>query len=215
MPKTLGVIFCGLLTAGFCSYAADDAELAKYELANVVKGLMSDKTAESPSYLFFKKYVRNMVSVSADQASGPYSFPGNVRDYGKVYRGEMPLNVNGKRFLAENMADKYSWVVYVAGSNAQPNVLHLKGDPVINSGGQSYFIKAGIQLQPIACDVIDSQNYEGYYFASTPGKSPIVLQINKSTGSGGVWYSYGIFWNGFPVKDLPQTAAIGACSIKD
>lgn len=215
MPKTLVAIFCGLLTACSCSYATDDAEQVKYELANVVKGLMSDKTARSPDYLFFKKYVRNMTLVSAKQAPGPDSFPGNVKDYGKVYRGEMPLNVNGKRFLAENMVDKYSWVVYVAGSNVQPDVLYVKGDPVISSGGQSYFIKAGVQLQPIACNVIDSQNYEGYYFASTPRKSPIVLQISKSTGSGGVRYSYGVFLNGFPVKDLPQTTDIGECGIKD
>ena len=215
MRKHFGVI-CGLVLFCSCAFSAEDPEKSKYELSNFVKAMMGDKVTGTPQYLSLKKYARNLDLVSREDAiTGPNYFPGDYTEFGKIYRGEMPLNVNGKRFLAENMQDRYSWVVYIAGSNAQPEVLFIKGEQVASNGGPSYFVKAGITWQPIACDVIDSQNFQGYYFASAPGKFPVVLQIGKSSGSGGVWYTYGLFWRGPAAKDLPKKAIVGECAIRD
>lgn len=207
-----------LPTCAFSDSVPLNSEKSKFELANVVRGLLVDKGSSGTQYLDLKKLVRNLHYFTNDEnaKAGSTFFPGDYNRYGKIYRGEIALFVNGKRFLGENMEDQYSWIVYVAGPNAAPSTLYITSDKTVAaSGGPSYFRKAGLTLQPIACSSVSGGNYDGYFIVSAPGKRSAILQIRESSGSGGSWYSYGLFWDGLLTNDLPKDMEVGDCAIND
>jgi len=206
------VVLFALMFATYSSAAKPlPEEKIKYELSSVIQEL-----AKYESYLQFKSIVKG-IRVASQKEQEPPSFPGNYLKYSKIYIGEIPIYVNGKRFLAENMSDQYSWTVYVAGSQVDAyDVYILSRESVRNDllGGASYFNKAGLKLEPLICNSSDTNtNYNAYY--KIHGTN-IVLNISKSTGSNGVWYSYGISWAGIKVADIDEDSVIGSsCGITD
>jgi hypothetical protein len=185
------------------------------ELSSTIKNLLLNKDSGAQDFMVLKKHAKNIKFMSGSEAmQGDRSYPG--ANYSKIYRGEMQLEVGGKPFMLPTMEDaRQNWTVYIAGPNANADVLFIRGDQVASPGGASYFRGAGLTLLPLACKVIDPNNYEAFYTVQVAGKHPAVLQISKSTGSAGVWYSYGLYWIGPPVKDLPQDVLVGECAVKD
>lgn len=213
------VLLAILLAVSMPAIGADEADASKLELATVIKIMMPAKNGPGFGYLDAKKFARNFRQLSQREAvANSEYFPGEFPRYGQVLRGEMELYVGGTRFLVENMQDQYTWPVFIAGPRAAPTSLFIRGDrPVGSNGGPNYFRKNGVELVPVVCNKLDgsNNNYESVFIASAPGKQTIVLQINKSTGSGGTWYNYGVHWGGLLARDLPKDASIGECDIKD
>lgn len=203
------------------SVTRNASESPKFELATVVRNLMYDKTAKGGfrgDYLYFKSLLTNLHSLTDRERLTPSweSFPDRPGDYGKIFAGKMPLLVRGRQLLAENMEDQYLWTVYVAGPNAGVSNMFIRSDmTVVQPAGQTYFTESGLTLDLITCDKHDSQNYSAYYRVSAPTKHALVLGISKSTGSGGIWYSYEIAWDGIKTDRLGKDAVIGLCNIDD
>lgn len=191
---------------------------AGVELSAFVKGVMVGKESAGLDYLSAKKLLGSLkfYGPAEDKASGDRYFPGTLRDYSKVYSGSVDIDVNGRRYMAETMDnERQNWTGYVAGPNASASTIYLRGDQVTSPAGIGYFRKAGFSVTPIACEILDGGNNTGFYLVETAGKRPAILEIAKSTGSGGVWVRYGIHLGGLKAKDLPAESEIGVCAIKD
>jgi len=206
------VLFALMFATHYSAAKPLPEEKIKYELSSVIQEL-----AKYESYLQFKSIVKGIRVASSKEQEPSFSFPSIYLGYSKIYIGEMPIYVNGKRFLAENMSDQYSWTVYVAGSQAGASNVYISSRESVRHdllGGASYFNKAGLTLEPLICNSSDTNtNYNAYY--KIHGTN-IILNISKSTGSSGVWYSYGISRLGIKVADLDEDSVIGSsCGITD
>jgi hypothetical protein len=205
--------------------ALSENDPTKYELSTVVKSLMvstSTKTGFQGDYLYFKSLLSGIRLLSTKEINtpSPGSFPGNADDYLHIYEGKLPLFIKGQRFLAENMEDKYLWSAHFAGPQAYVSSVYIRSEkPVVPriGAGASYFSAAGLKLDALSCEKLggSNTNYSAYYRVSAPSKYPIVLGISKSTGSGGVWYSYEIAWYGVKAASLGKEAVLGMCDIVD
>jgi len=200
------------------AYAVTAAEKKKYELANVIKGLMVNVGAHDFYYTDIKKYSKNNQFVSNDvKKSKSTDKPYGTEEYSVSYEGKMPLYLHGLRFIAENMEDDNLWNVKISGSHALPMKVYFDStQSEINlNGGPKYFRSNGIILKPIACHIDGPGNYLIYYRANVHGKKSIILEIMASSGSGGGWYSYGVHWTDYVLKHLPFDVTVGECIIND
>lgn len=202
--------------------AAPPSQIERYELASVVKSLMIDreKTGFRGDYLSFKSMFSPLREVegATRRVAGPESFPGKEADFFYIYEARIPLYVRKERLLAENMKDEYLWRVFVAGPRAAPSNVYIMSQwPVGQPAGATYFNAQGLKLDVVSCEKLggSSTNYNAYYKVSAPGKFPLLLGISKSTGSGGVWYSYEITWYGIKASSLGNEAEIGLCQVND
>lgn len=196
---------------------APAAELPAQDLAAMTKALILAGSKGYIEFLKFRPYLANTAYVSVAEAAAPNDkrFPGPPLKYPKIYRGTINLHANGKRLLADSLDGPGAWTAYVAGPNPGATAMYLLGDQVAVDAGPSYFRKAGVVLQPVVCDRIDAGNYDATYFASVSGSRPAVMQISKSTGSAGVWYSYALFWSDFQIGALKPDLTLGDCNVID
>ena len=200
-------------------------DVGRFELSSVVKSLMIDRAGRDGfhgDYLYFKSLLSGLHLLTEQELRkpSPESFAGNPDEYLYVYEGKMPLYVKGQRFLAENMEDRYLWSVHVAGPKAFVSSVFIRSEkPVARqaSGGANYFANSGLKLDPLTCESPGqtSANYTAFYRVSAPNKNSLILGISKSTGSGGVWYSYEIAWYGIKPSKLGPEVTIGLCQIAD
>lgn len=217
-----------LISTGAQSQSTGNAttqDVGRFELSSIVKGLMIDKSGRDGfrgDYLYFKSLLTEIHLLSDQELrkASPESFSGNPADYLYIYEGKMPLFVKGRRFLAENMEDKYLWSVHVAGPKAFVSSVYIRSEkPVARdaSGGAAYFTGSGLKLDPLSCESPGktNNNYTALYKVSAPNKHPVLLSISKSTGSAGVWYSYELAWSGIKTSKLGPETIVGECEIVD
>jgi hypothetical protein len=148
----------------------------------------------------------------------PESFPGKASNFFYIYEARIPLYARGRRLLAENMNDEYQWKVFVAGPRAMPTHVYIRSQwPVAQPAGAAYFTSQGLTLDPIVCESFGGSdaNYNAIYKVSATGKHPMLLRISKSTGSGGIRYSYEITWFSISAASLSREAEVGLCQVTD
>lgn len=198
------------------------SENARYDLAGLVKRLMLDRDPKGfrGDYIALKSVIGPLQQVTeADlRKPDPEYFPGNASNFFYIYETRIPLYARGRRLLAENMSDQYQWKVFVAGPRAMPTNIYIRSQwPVAHPAGASYFTSHGLTLDPIVCEKLGGSeaNYNAVYKVRAPGKHPLLLTISKSTGSGGVRYSYEVTWFSISAASLPREAEVGLCQVSD
>lgn len=215
------ILLFSALTAlvSFRAHAETAAEKNKYELANVIKGLMINNGADDFEYTDLKKYSKGN-EYYIDNISDRPTYNGKpyrTEEYSLNYKGKMPLYIRGLRFIRENMEDDNLWNVEISGSHAKPMKFYFFSiKPEINlSGGPKYLKQNGIKLKTIACVIDTPLNYLVFYRASARGKQSIILEVMASSGSGGTWYSYGIHWTDYILNHFPSDVEPGKCPIEE
>jgi hypothetical protein len=214
---TLVTSTCSAQPAG-----SSQAENLRFDLAGFVKRLMPDRDSRGHSldYLALKQVFGSLQQVTETdlRQAGPEAFPGKPSDFFYIYATRIPLYVRGRHLTAENMPDERKWKVYIAGPRAMPtNVYFVSEWPVAQAAGASYFSSQGLAIDAIACERLGGSdaNYTALYRVAAPGKRPLLLRVEKSTGSGGIWYRYELTWFSVSAATLPREAEVGLCQIKD
>jgi hypothetical protein len=204
------VLLLGSYLAVAQAVAATSDEIRRYDVAAVIRRLLPAPNAPV-GYLDFKRWVSKIVEVDGNTLGEPY------RTNSYTYRGEIPLYAGGRRILSENMRDQYQWTITFSGARAGPGLVRIHSDASTNDAtmpGATYLRRAGLTLRPQACEEMGSGNYSRYYLIAAPGKAPALLQISKSTGSGGVWWSYEVYYRWFE-EDLPPLDRRTPCTKAD
>jgi len=109
------------------------------------------------------------------------------------YEGSIVLLANGDQSLLENIEDDYSWKVSIIGPNVGASSIIFDSRRAIrNDIGPTYLRKNSFDLTMLSCfsDGDTPANARALYLAQYPGKAPVLLTYEVSTGSAGTSIVY-------------------------
>ena len=189
-----------------------------YELVDIIRWAMPPASGETILPAGFQDYNRFKGPIENIQISD---------DRFNKYKGTAALVVSGKKIQPENITDQYLTDVHIFGPEvgAAGISLSTKLSPSIEVG-PDYLRKGGLNPIPLSCfsEGRTPTNANALYLVQAPSKAPVYLTYSISTGSGGKWFTYTIWFGSIDWKFVPgatenmfdgTTQAFGSSPYKD
>lgn len=153
-----------------------------YEISNVLAWAIPDQTAVNGTSLPDLQDYNRFKDIVNDIKSSPLG-----------YEGSIIMLANGEQSLLENIEDDYNWKVSIRGPNVGASSIAFDSRRAIkNDIGPTYLRNNRFELTMLSCfsEGGTPTNARALYLAQYPGKTPILVTYEVSTGSAGISVVY-------------------------